>query len=105
MIFVELPAFTASRLFDDDTLRLIQLTLLANPLAGDLIPDGWGLRKLRAPLPGRGKRGGARVIYYWYVNQEICYLVYAYAKNHQADLTSAQLRLLAQVMREEVDHG
>ena len=64
MLFVELPAFTAQQLFDDDALLAIQLQLLADPSAGDLIPRARGLRKLRAALPRRGKRGGARVIYY-----------------------------------------
>lgn len=60
MIFIELPVFTrvAAGLFDDEALRRIQEILLADPEAGDVIPGGGGLRKLRAPLPGRGKRGG-----------------------------------------------
>lgn len=55
-------------------------------------------------MPGRGKRGGARVIYYYWVNHEQCYLVYAYAKNVAADLTKDQLRRLADVMIEELGH-
>jgi len=43
-------------------MRELQVILLENPSVGDLIPGGRGLRKLRVPLPGRGKRGGARVI-------------------------------------------
>ena len=70
MIFVELPAFTQQKLFDDDALRAIQGQLLLNPDAGDLIPGGRGLRKLRAGLGGQGKRGGARVIYYWRVSHK-----------------------------------
>lgn len=104
MVFVELPIFTrcASVLFSDDDLAEMQNTLLENPAAGDLIPKGRGLRKLRVPLPGRGKRGGARVIYYHWVSRERCYLVYAYAKNAAADLTQEQLHRLAAVIDEEV---
>ena len=107
MVFVELPIFVrcASELFTDDDMRELQLTLLENPVAGDLISGGRGLRKLRVPLPGRGKRGGARVIYYHWVSQEQCYLVYAYAKNVAADLTKEQLRRLADVIEVEVNHG
>ena len=56
MVFVELPVFTrvAADLFGDDELRGIQDMLLADPEAGDVIPGGGGLRKLRVPLPGRG---------------------------------------------------
>ena len=107
MVFVELPVFIrcAQEQFSDDDLRELQVTLLENPAAGDLIPGGRGLRKLRAPLPGRGKRGGARVIYYHWVSQDQCYLVYAYAKNVAADLTKEQLRRLADVIDVEVSHG
>jgi hypothetical protein len=80
----------------------IQTTLLENPLAGDLIPEGKGLRKLRAALPGRGKRGGARVIYYYFTREAHCYLIYAYAKNRQADLSKDQLRQLAGLVEEEI---
>ena len=107
MVFVELPVFIrcAQELFSDDDLRELQVTLLENPAVGDLIPGGRGFRKLRVPLPGRGKRGGARVIYYHWVSQDRCYLVYAYAKNVATDLTKDQLRRLADLMDTEVKHG
>ncbi len=107
MVFVELPIFIrcASGLFSDETLAEFQGTLLENPSAGDLIPGGRGLRKLRVPLPGRGKRGGARVIYYHWVSKEQCYLVYAYAKNVAANLTKEQLHRLADVIDMEVKNG
>ena len=73
--------------------------------AGDLIPGGRGLRKLRVPLPGRGKRGGARVIDYHWVSKEQCYLIYAYAKNVAANLTQEQLHRLADVIDVEVKNG
>ena len=105
MVFVELPIFIrcAQELFSDDDLRELQVTLLENPAAGDLIPGSRGLRKLRVPLPGRGKRGGARVIYYHWVSHDQCYLVYAYAKNVAADLTREQLHRLADVIEMEVN--
>jgi hypothetical protein len=105
VIFVELPAFSRQELFDDDALRAIQIQLLIDPEAGDLIPGGRGLRKLRTALPGRGKRGGARVIYYWLVSPEVCYLIFAYAKNKRDDLTPAQVRMLSDVMQEVLGDG
>jgi hypothetical protein len=101
MVFVELPIFIrcADDLFSDEDLTELQNTLLANPDAGDVIPGGAGLRKLRVALPGRGKRGGARVIYYHWVSKEQCYLVYAQAKNVTASLSPDQLRRLAQAMQ------
>jgi hypothetical protein len=102
MIFIDLPIFIrcAADLFTDEDLAEIQTTLLENPAAGDLIKEGRGLRKLRAPLAGRGKRGGARIIYYHWVSEHRCYLVYAYAKNVADDLSKAQLKALADVMQE-----
>jgi hypothetical protein len=50
---------------------------------------------------GRGKRGGVRVLYYWAVEPAVCYMLYVYAKNEQGDLTPAQVKALAQLVREE----
>lgn len=106
MIFIELPIFIrcAAELFSDEDIRAMQNTLLENPNAGDLIQGGRGLRKLRVPLPGRGKSGGARVIYYHWISQSQCYLIYAYAKNVAEDLTPDQLQKLAAVMEKEINH-
>ena len=100
-----MPVFAKVVGFTDDELRALQDVLVDNPDAGDLITGGRGLRKLRAALPVRGKRSGARVIYYWWASKSVCYLVFAYPKNVMEDLTDAQLKTLAQVMTEEVDHG
>jgi hypothetical protein len=91
MVFVELPLFQKYLQFTDEELAAIQEEILEDPTRGDLIPGGRGLRKLRAVIAGRGKRGGARVIYYVWHEQDRCYLIFAYAKNVQGDLTPAQL--------------
>ncbi len=95
----------ANTLFSDEDIAELQGVLLENPAAGDRISGGRGLRKLRVPLPGRGKSGGARVIYYHCVSEAQCYLVYAYAKNVAANLTKAQLQRLADLIDTEVKHG
>lgn len=69
MIFVELPLFSKYTPFTDEELRALHNTLVENPLAGDPIRGGKGLRKLRAALGSQGKRGGARVIYYWWTSK------------------------------------
>jgi hypothetical protein len=104
MIFIELPVFTrcAETLFSDDELQEMQRILLQNPTSGSVIPSGKGLRKLRVSQPNRGKKGGARVIYYYWHSQECCYLVYAYAKNVAADITKEQLKQLSAVMEMEL---
>jgi mRNA-degrading endonuclease RelE of RelBE toxin-antitoxin system len=102
MIFVELTPFIAFRTeqWSDEDLRGLQNFLLAVPDAGDVIPGSSGLRKLRWSAQGRGKRGGARVIYYWHVPKECIYLIYAYVKSAQADLTRDQIKALAQLMKD-----
>jgi hypothetical protein len=100
---VETPTFARRRsdLLDDEEYRLAQLALAKNPEIGDLIPGGGGLRKVRWELEGRGKSGGARVIYYWAVAPGVVLLLYIYAKNERADLSKDQLKALAKAVREE----
>ena len=88
----------------DNELRELQLSLLKNPDAGDVIPDLAGARKIRIPLAGRGKSGGGRVIYVDVVIREQIYLLLAYPKNVQTDLNPAQkkvIRNLIEMLKEE----
>jgi RelE toxin of RelE / RelB toxin-antitoxin system len=106
MIFVELTPFVAFRgeYWSDEDLRGLQSYLLVSPDAGDLISGGSGLRKLRWSAQGRGKRGGARVIYYWNVPGEQIYLIYGYVKSERDDLTPPQVKALAALMK-DLKHG
>ena len=61
-----------------------------NPEAGEIIPDTGGVRKMRWALAGRGKRGGARVIYYYHSQRLPAFLLAAYAKNEKANLSKAE---------------
>ncbi|MGH8190585.1 MAG: hypothetical protein ACREP2_03980 [Rhodanobacteraceae bacterium] len=67
MIFIETSVFTRQvlGLLTDDEYVDLQSELAANPLAGDVIQGTGGLRKVRVAAKGQGKRGGARVIYYY----------------------------------------
>src|SRR5262245_47980495 len=103
MRFIETPVFTRVLvdLLDDEAYRTLQMALLQRPELGPIMPRSGGLRKARWSLPGRGKRGGLRVIYYWDETSETFYLLYLYPKNQQEDLTANQLRVLARLVREE----
>ena len=102
MLIIETPLFTKliQELVPDENYRLLQQTLILRPETGDLIQGGGGLRKIRWKVPGRGKRGGLRVIYYWDVSAERIYMLLAYRKNQQEDLTPAQLKQLRQLIKE-----
>jgi hypothetical protein len=76
--------------------RQIQVSALALRVAAE-----YGIRKIRAAVGSRGKRGGARVIYYWAVRKNLILLLYAYPKNVSADLTPKQVAQLAKVVKEE----
>ena len=102
MIFVELTPFVAFRTahWTDEDLRNLQNFLLAAPHAGDVIRGASGLRKLRWSVQGRGKRGGARVIYYRYVPADRIYLIYGYLKSEQEELTRDQVKVMAGLMKD-----
>jgi hypothetical protein len=68
------------------------------------IRGGARLRKLRWSAQGRGKRGGARVIYYWQVPGDRIYLIYGYVKSRNEDLTAHQLKVLWDLMK-DIDDG
>lgn len=105
MVFVELTPFVEFRRahWTDEDLRAFQVFLLASPDAGDLIPGGAGLRKVRWSAQGRGKRGGARIIYFRRVSLKQVYLVYGYVKSEREDLTPRQVKQLADLMRDVND--
>ena len=96
MVFEEFAPFTrrVMELLDDDELGQGQVLLLGQPDAGKVIPKSGGLRKLRVAAKGHGKRGGARIIYYWVVAPDRILLLDIYAKNEQEDLNAAELKQL-----------
>lgn len=103
MRFVETPIFTRviDRLVGDEDYRRLQIALMLRPEQGAVVRGGGGIRKLRWARPAGGKSGGLRVIYYWASAEEAFYMLYAYAKNEQGDLTPRQTRALGQLVREE----
>src|SRR5437870_930109 len=103
MRFIETPVFTRAIVdfLDEEAYRSLQLALLQRPEHGTMIPRSGGLRKMRWSLKGRGKRSGLRIIYFWDEASETFYLLYAYPKSEQEDLTAVQLRMLSRFVREE----
>ena len=79
----------------NDSERIAFVSYIAeNYEAGDLIRGTGGLRKIRWTRPGIGKRGGVRVIYYYYDQESPVFLISAFAKNEKENLTAADLKCL-----------
>lgn len=100
VVFVETPIFyrRVQQLMDDDDYAELQLVLAARPDAGKVIKGSGGMRKLRWAGSGRGKRGGLRVIYYWWVAKDRISMLLVYPKNEMDDLTADQLKQLKNQM-------
>lgn len=95
--FIELAPFERAREvydMDDAEFAELQMALLAEPEAGDVIPGSGGCRKLRWRAKGRGKRGGYRVIYFLRIAEGLIVLVLLYAKNVHDNIDPILLKRL-----------
>jgi len=106
-LFVELPAFARFRndYLDDEGFRGLQTAMILNPEAGDVIEGTGGLRKLRYgdPRPGKGKRGGLRVIYYWWNGESQFWLFTLYDKDELKDLSPQEKKALKSMLKTELE--
>ena len=102
MEFIETPTFTRllTALLTDDEYRALQNALVENPARGDVIPGGGGIRKLRHALPGAGKSGGVRAIYYWIRDDEQIYMLLIYPKSKKDNLTDRETALLREFVKD-----
>jgi mRNA-degrading endonuclease RelE of RelBE toxin-antitoxin system len=99
MEFIETSAFTkyVYDYLDDVEFSALQWFLVLHPEFGDLMPGGGGLRKLRWQAKGKGKRGGARIIYYFVGKRDEIWLLSIYGKNELSDIPK---EILAQLRKE-----
>lgn len=97
---VELDEFLSvtRKLMDDEERAELVHYLAYHPTAGVVIPGSGGVRKLRWGLEGRGKRGGARVIYFYHDMEMPLYLLTAYAKNEREDLDKPEIATMRKLV-------
>ena len=106
MEFIEAPAFTRylPEYLDDEQYRRLQNELADNPEAGDVISGTGGFRKLRwaDKRRGKGRRGGLRIIYYFFSSEQQIWLMTLYDKDEAADLTSVEKKALKEAIATEL---
>lgn len=106
--FIELPSFRARWKdlgLNDDDLRRLQIELTCDPKVGDVMQGTGGVRKMRFAFEHQGKSGGVRVIYIDFEVYEEIYLITAYTKNEQANLTKEErngLKRLVEILEKEL---
>jgi len=99
---VELPGYRrrADELLSSAEQDAIVDLIAYEPTCGDLIPGTGGLRKVRVGRGGSGKRGGARIIYYFYNTDHPVLFVAIYAKNEKADLSAQDKKQFTVLVKE-----
>jgi hypothetical protein len=108
---VELPTFVADarRLLTEEELHQLIDRLAYDPEQGVLIRGTGGIRKTRVAIGGRGKRGGGRVIYFYYDPERPLFLLALYAKNEKTDLSEHEKikwrGLVKQIVRSKPQRG
>ena len=100
----ETPLFVrqAEKVWSEDEREAFVTFIAANPEAGDVIPDTGGVRKVLWTRAGSGKRGGTRVVYFYYDAGRPLYLLLVYAKTRQENLSpdeKRQARKLAAILK------
>lgn len=98
----------ASAFMSNQELEELKWYLANNPTAGVLIQDTGGIRKLRWAAKGHGKRGGARVIYFFHNDRMPIWLLAAYPKNAKSDLSSSEkktIKKLTEILVEQYTPG
>lgn len=104
--FVHTASFESTRkgVLSDEDVHRVEVALLENPEAGAVLAGTGGVRKLRAAIGERGKRGSARVAYLYVRIRERVYFLMVLEKNVQGNFSAEQkkaLRQLAEQLRKE----
>jgi len=104
--FVEASPFTShlSNYLNDEDYRRLQMELASNPEKGDLVPGTGGFRKMRGAdaRRGKGRRGGLRLIYYYFASDQQIWLMTIYSKDQAADLTTSEKKALKAAIDSEL---
>ena len=100
--FVEVPLFTkrwAEIGLGNEELLTLQIMLLKNPESGPVMEGTGGIRKVRFPLERRGKSGSVRICYTDFEEYEVTYLITAFTKNEQQNLSAEGKNVLKKLVK------
>ena len=98
---IELPLFgkKARKLFRATELEKLKKYLMRYPNKGDVIPGTGGIRKMRWTSGDKGKRGGARVVYFYYISGSEIFLMTCYSKTDREDLSESEKKQLRKIIK------
>ena len=100
--FIEVPLFSkrwAEIGLGDDELLSLQILLLKDPTSGPVMEGTGGIRKVRFPLENKGKSGSVRVCYTDFEEYEVTYLITAFTKDEQENLTKSEKNVLKKLVK------
>jgi hypothetical protein len=100
--FIEVPLFTKRWKeigLGDDELLALQIMLLKDPESGPVMEGTGGIRKVRFPIENRGKSSSLRVCYTDFSEYEVIYLITAFEKKDQENLTSEEKNVLKKLVK------
>lgn len=100
--FIEVPLFTKrwkEKGLSDEDLLALKIMLLKNPESGPVMEGTGGIRKVRFALENRGKSGSVRVCYTDFAEYEVTYLITAFTKNEQANLSDEEKNVLKKLVK------
>jgi mRNA-degrading endonuclease RelE of RelBE toxin-antitoxin system len=102
---VETPSYLADaeRLFSPEERKAIVDRLAADPVCGVVVPGSGGVRKVRFGFGGRGKSGGARIIYLFGGEDLPVFVLAAFAKNQKADPSVSERNALSRMVRDMIE--
>lgn len=101
MVFAQTAVFIGdwrALRFGDEELRGLELSLMQNPEAGRIIANAGGVRKIRFAPEGRGKSGSTRVVYLFLPAYRKLYLLLAFGKDEQANLSAADKKFCREMV-------
>lgn len=102
LCFIETKIFSTviTQVLNEEEFRLVQTELLVNPKKGNVIKGTGGARKIRVGTHGKGKRGGARIIYYFQDEKGNLWFLAVYKKNKQVDISEQERKWIAAYVAE-----